>query len=1197
MDKGAQLYMTPSLGFPLRPSPEDHESEQSGSNIDSRRSSIGELHAPLPEELQFLKIRDYLSHVLQQFHKELTQRARYEEGVNSAADKSVKFRERHSIRHKYAFVHDPLQQNDVARAFQCVAMGHSGDLFDMLFEYPDLLKAQDSSGSSLLHCSIEKGRPELVNLLLSRGADVNALDALGNTPVHLAVRACRVDILNLLISNGARLTTSNRDGLQPVHLASELAFVAGLKRLLDYKDVEVDALDERGSTPLYHCFMLDSDECVRILLDRGTNIYHKNAFGSSVLHEAILQHAVKCVHLLFEHEIVKCLQDGLKRTKKLSSTLTAVEPVDQKKSTSLLSRIGDWIGVGVPSSRRSSTLSTSSEPTSTSSLINLVDDEGFSPIHIAVNTGNMELIKACLDRGANVLAQDLAGQTPLHYACTRGDLDCAKALLEHNPKYKARMISTVNRDGRGPIHLAAMYDHPNLIDYLLSQGAELNARDNKSMTPLLLAGSKGSVEASKHLVNIGAELTCCDENGRNLAILLLFSGAGAARDIIPDLMETGQLPVLFNQPDRWGCTFMHISARLGLRVAMRIGAQFGGHILAKDSEHSTPLHSAARFGRIQICQYMLEMNEGKRALFLADDKGRLPLHLAAQYGNNRVVEFLLANGCLYRRCHEGNTPLHYAAMKGNADTCALLLAMNPSILNEVNYTGSTALHFAAMHANADVINYLLTAGADVIPDHNGLYFTSLAFQPGSYFASRTIALHKRFPEIAAKLWNTDQCPIEKMIRNAPSILLTKYDFTVLQAPPRVTDKRPVAPMKLVKLMVKLKREELLIHPLCTAYLDVKWNTYGRWIQFLVTLYYLSLSISITWLALRQMPLSVNYDNPQTSQCMDKRWEYFKEWTNCLLTIFQILVGLSAMLNLLEYRTPHGAALTLIVMFISWFNLLLQLLRFQSIGIFVIMFLQVSTTIMKSASVLSMLFFAFAVTFHKLLTLPEEQEFDESPQFLKNRLAFCFLGFQHLNQSTTDRPDADLSMKVYANMGLALFQTLMMMVGEYEHTDVITKPYLDSQASTIYIPELTFPFFALFVFLVPISLMNLMIGLAVGDIDNVRRSATQQLIAQQVYWLETLEARCPMWLYRRIYVPFWIRRTATTIKKRDPHQHEVKRDMEKLLELSISCLVKPNLRRVQESVESSNGWSGSTKSYTCYLGLETTVTIVSYDTNI
>ncbi|KER20574.1 hypothetical protein T265_10897 [Opisthorchis viverrini] len=958
MDKGAQAYMASSLGFPLCPSLEDHESEQSSSNIDSRRSSTGERHDPLPEELQFLKIRDYLSHVLLQLHKEVTQRARYEEkGIDSAADKSVKFHERHSIRHKHAFVHDPIHQNDVALAFQCVAMGNSGDLFDMLFEFPDLLKAQDPSGSSLLHCSIEKGRPELVNMLLSRGAvdkslcqtvipmhtdrihfnlsqslldvnaldalgntpvhlavracrvdildllisngarltvsnrdglqpvhlaselafvadrihfnlsqsllDVNALDALGNTPVHLAVRACRVDILDLLISNGARLTVSNRDGLQPVHLASELAFVAGLKRLLTYKDVEVDALDERGSTPLYHCSLQDSDECVRILLDRGANIYHKNAFGSSVLHEAILQHAVKCVHLLFEHEIVKCLQDGLKQTKRSSSSLMAVDPVDQKKSTSLLSRLGDWIGVGNPSSRRSSTFSTSSEPTSTSSLINLVDDEGFSPIHVAVNTGNMELVKACLDRGANVLAQDHAGQTPLHYACTRGDLDCAKALLEFHPKYKARMISAVNRDGRGPIHLAAMYDHPTLIDYLLSQGAELNARDNKSMTPLLLACSKGSVEASKHLVSIGAELTCCDENGRNLVILLLFSGAGAARDIVPVLMKTGQLSVLFNQPDRWGCTFMHIAARLGLRVAVQIGAQFGGHILAKDSEHSTPLHSAARFGRIQICQYMLEMNEGKRALFLADDKGRLPLHLAAQYGNNRVVEFLLANGCLYRRCHEGNTPLHYAAMKGNADTCALLLAMNPSILNEVNYTGATALHFAAMHANADVINYLLTAGADIIPDHNGLYFSSLAFQPGSYFASRTIALHKRFvsllfprfPEIAAKLWNTDQCPIEKMIRSAPSILLTKYDFTVLQVPPRAKDKRPVAPMKHVKLMVKLKREELLIHPLCTAYLDVKWNTYGRWIQFLVTLYYLSLSISITWLALRQMPLS------------------------------------------------------------------------------------------------------------------------------------------------------------------------------------------------------------------------------------------------------------------------------------------------------------------------------------------------------
>ena len=50
-------------------------------------------------------------------------------------------------------------------------------------------------------------------------------------------------------------------------------------------------------------------------------------------------------------------------------------------------------------------------------------------------------------------------------------------------------------------------------------------------------------------------------------------------------------------------------------------------------------------------------------------------------------------------------------------------------------------------------------------------------------------------------------------------------------------------------------------------------------------------------------------------------------------------------------------------------------------------------------------------------------------------------------------------------------------------------------------------------------------MAVGDITKVRESATQQLIAQQVYWLDSLETKFPEWLYRKVYVNDWIKRPA------------------------------------------------------------------------
>ena len=72
---------------------------------------------------------------------------------------------------------------------------------------------------------------------------------------------------------------------------------------------------------------------------------------------------------------------------------------------------------------------------------------------------------------------------PIHHAARTGDLDRVKELIEGNPQIINR------RDGDGtPLHLAACSGHKDVVIYLLSKGADVNAKGTvMGWTPLRMA--------------------------------------------------------------------------------------------------------------------------------------------------------------------------------------------------------------------------------------------------------------------------------------------------------------------------------------------------------------------------------------------------------------------------------------------------------------------------------------------------------------------------------------------------------------------------------------------------------------------------------------------------------------------------------------------------------------------------------------
>jgi len=120
----------------------------------------------------------------------------------------------------------------------------------------------------------------------------------------------------------------------------------------------------------------------------------------------------------------------------------------------------------------------------------------------AVVDGDLMQVKWYITSGRIPLNEPISQteykMTPLHIAASAGQLEIVKFLVSRGARLEARDDNTWT-----PLHYAAFIENPAVIDFLLESGAEVDAADTNGRTALHVSAIKGNAASAQVLVYNG----------------------------------------------------------------------------------------------------------------------------------------------------------------------------------------------------------------------------------------------------------------------------------------------------------------------------------------------------------------------------------------------------------------------------------------------------------------------------------------------------------------------------------------------------------------------------------------------------------------------------------------------------------------------------------------------------------------------
>ncbi|MEI0612043.1 ankyrin repeat domain-containing protein [Brachyspira pilosicoli] len=403
----------------------------------------------------------------------------------------------------------------------------------------------DSSDYTPLMIAVYKEDYDMVKYLLDKGANPNTANNENKTALMIANDEGNNNIVKLLIQQGANINTQDEYGITVLMYAAVSGNYEMVKFLLE-NGANINTKDNYGNTVLYYNIYYDhygekeklenAKKIFNLLIKYGADVNTKNNDGASLLDKsyrpstALAQNREMFKVLVengFDLEsrikggedyppdydytplMIAALRNDYDMVKFLVEKGADVNAKTHSEYSSVVTPLLLSLDYEHIESRYDENSSVAEFLINNGADINVKNNHGETPLMYASKLHNIKVVELLIQKGADINAFNNYGNTALIYGVN--NLETVKLLVENGADvnfYKGGSTALISACDYNPER------NIDVIKYLVSKNANINAQDNKGYTALnktLDTSDEGSIdildfEIAHFLIEQGADV-------------------------------------------------------------------------------------------------------------------------------------------------------------------------------------------------------------------------------------------------------------------------------------------------------------------------------------------------------------------------------------------------------------------------------------------------------------------------------------------------------------------------------------------------------------------------------------------------------------------------------------------------------------------------------------------------------------------